>query len=83
MMIVATCLDADKSRLQPLEEGHQLGTFEFAGQDGDTVCVNTVRLKDALGDIQADHCNRRHWVCAAAHDICAAQLVTTSGNGQL
>src|SRR5215831_14941978 len=60
MMRRSAGFDADEARRQLLEERHNVAALELTTNDYITCRVNSVDLKNRLGDIKTDCCDRLH-----------------------
>src|SRR6266540_4431623 len=60
MMRRSTGFDADEARRQLLKEWQNVPPLELTTNDYITCRVNSVDLKNRLGDVEADCCDRLH-----------------------
>src|SRR5258707_4938168 len=60
MMRRSAGFDADEARRQPLKEWQNVATLELAANDYITCRVNSVDLKNRLGDVETDCRDRLH-----------------------
>lgn len=60
MMGAATGFHANQARWQAGEEGLHLGSGQLLAQDRSALCIGTVNLKPALGQIEPDSCDPLH-----------------------
>src|SRR5262245_35699691 len=60
MMRRSAGFDANEARRQLLKEWQNVSALELTTNDYITCCINSVNLKNRLGDIETDCCDRLH-----------------------